>query len=237
MSFGLTNAPAYFMYLMNKVFMEYLDKFMVVFINDNLIFSRNEEDHDEHLRVVLQKLRENQLYAKLSKCEFWLKEVSFLGHIISEGGISVDPSKVKDVLSWKTPQNILDIRSFLGLAGYYRRFIEGFSKISKPMMELLAKGNTFEWTSRRETSFQELKKRLTTAPVLTMPDMEKPFSIYYDSFGQGLGCVLMQDGHVVAYASRQLRKHEEKYLTHDLKLAAVVHALKIWRHYIIGKRC
>jgi hypothetical protein len=237
MSFELTNEPSYFMYLKNKVFMEYLEKFVVVFLDDIFIFSKNEEDHEEHLHVVLQKLRENQLYDKQSKCEFWLKEVSFLGHIISEGGISLDPSKVKDVLSWKTPQNVLDIRSFLGLVGYNRRFIEGFSKISKPMMELLVKGNTFEWTPRRESSFQELKKRLTAAPVLTMPDMEKLFSIYCDVSGQGLGCVLMQDGHVVAYASRQLRKHEEKYPTHDLELAAVVHALKIWRHYIIGKRC
>jgi hypothetical protein len=186
MSFGLTNAPAYFMYLMNKVFMEYLDKFVVVFINDILIFSKNEEEHDKHIRMVLQKLRENQLYAKLNKCEFWLKEDSFLGHIISEGGISIDPSKVKDILGWNTPQNILDIRSFLGLAGYYRRFIEGFSKISKPMIELLEKGKTFEWTPRHEASFQELKKRLTTTLVLTMPDMEKPFSIYCDASGQGL---------------------------------------------------
>jgi hypothetical protein len=161
MSFGLTNAPTYFMYLMNKVFMEYLDKFMVVFIDDILIFSKNEEEHDEHLHLVLQKLRENQLYAKLIKCEFWLKEVSFLGHIISKGGISVDPSKVKDVLSWNTPKNVSDIRSFLGLAGYDRRFIEGFSKISKPMIELLEKSKTFEWRPRREASFQELKKRLT----------------------------------------------------------------------------
>jgi hypothetical protein len=237
MSFGLTNAPAYFMYLMNKVFMEYLDKFVVVFIDDILIFSKNEEEHDEHLRLVLQKLRENQLYAKLSKCEFWLKEVSFLGHIISEGGISVDPSKVESVLSWNTPQNVSDIRSFLGLAGYYRRFIEGFSKIAKPMIELLEKGKTFEWTPRHEASFQELKKRLTTAPILTMPDMERPFSIYSDASGQGLGCVLMQDGHIVAYASRKLRKHEEMFPTHDLELAAVAHALKIWRHYITGKRC
>jgi hypothetical protein len=136
-----------------------------------------------------------------------LKEVSFLGHIIFEGGISFDPSKVKDVLSWKTPQNVLDIRSFLGLAGYYRRFIKGFSKISKPMRQLLAKGNTFEWMPRCETSFQEMKKRLTMALVLTVPVMEKLFSIYCDASGQGLGCVLMQDGHVVAYASRQLRKH------------------------------
>jgi hypothetical protein len=120
MSFGLTNAPAYFMYLMNKLFMEYLDKFVVVFIDDIMIFSKKEEEHDEHLRLVLQKLRENQLYAKLSKCEFWLKEVSFLGHIIFEGGISVDPSKVKSLLSWNTPQNVSDIHSFLGLARYYR---------------------------------------------------------------------------------------------------------------------
>jgi hypothetical protein len=131
-----------------------------------------------------------------------LKEVSFLGHIKSEGGISIDPSKVKDVLSWNTPQNVLDIRSFHGLAGYYRRFIEEFSKISKPMTELLEKGKTFEWMPRCEANFQELKKRHTTAPVLTMPDMEKSFSIYCDTSGKGLGCVLMQDDHVVVYASR-----------------------------------
>jgi hypothetical protein len=137
-------------------------------------------------------------------------------------------------LSWKTPQNVVDIRSFLGLVGYYRIFIEEFSKISKPMIELLAKGKTFEWT--RGASFQELKKRLTTAPVLMMPDVERSFSIYCDASGHGLGCVLLQDGHVVAYASRQLRKYEEKCLTHDLELATIVHALKIWRHYIIGER-
>jgi hypothetical protein len=236
MPFGLTNASTYFMYLMNKVFIEYLDKFVVVFIDDILIFSKNEEEHDEHLCLVLQKLRENQLYAKLSKCEFWLKEVLFLGHIISEGGIYVGPSKVESVLSWNTPQNVSDIQNFLGSAGDYRRFIEGFSKIAKPMIELLEKGETFKWTPRHESSFQELKKRLTTAPVLTMPDMERPFSIYCDASSQDLGCVLMQDSHVVAYASRQLRKHKERYPTHDFGLTAVVHALKIWRHYIIGKK-
>jgi ribonuclease HI len=149
----------------------------------------------------------------------------------------LDPSKVKNVLSWNTLQNVSDIQSFLGLAGYYRRFIEGFSKIAKPMTELLEKGKTFEWTPRREAGFQELKKRLTMTPVLTMPNIEKPFLIYCNASGKGLGCVLMQDDHVVAYASRQLRKHEEKYPTHDMELAAVVHALKIWRYYIIGKRC
>jgi hypothetical protein len=129
MSFGLTNAPAYFMYLMNKVFMEYLDKFVVVFIDDILVYSRSEEEHKEHLRLTLQKLLENRLYTKLSKCEFWMKQVAFLGHIISKGGISVDPSKVQDVLSWKAPTSVGNIRSFLGLSGYYRRFLERFSKI------------------------------------------------------------------------------------------------------------
>jgi hypothetical protein len=133
MSFGLTNAPAYFMYMMNKVFMEYLDKFVMVFIDDILVYSRSEEEHEGHLRLVLQKQRDHKLYAKFSKREFWLKLVAFLGHVISKGGISVDPSKVQDVLSWKEPMSVSDIQSFLGLAGYYRRFIEGFLKISKPM--------------------------------------------------------------------------------------------------------
>jgi hypothetical protein len=204
-SFGLTNAPSYFMYLMNKVFMEYLDKFVVVFIDDILVYSTCEE---EHLRLALQKLREHRLYAKLSKCEFWMKQVAFLGHVILKGGISVDPSKVQDVLSWNVPMFVDDIRSFLRLAGYYRRFIEGFSKISKPMTELLEKDKKFEWTPACKASFQELNERLMTALILVMPDMEKPFSIYCDASGQGLGCVLMQNGHMVAYASRQLRKHE-----------------------------
>ena len=189
------------------------------------------------MRLVLQKLREHQLYAKLSKCEFWLKEVSFLGHVITDGGIAVDPSKVRDVLKWEPPQTVSEIRSFLGLAGYYRRFIEGFSKIVKPLTSLLEKGKEFVWSEECQASFEELKKRLTTAPVLAMPDIHKSFDIYCDASRQGLGCVLMQEGHVIAYASRQLRKHEQNYPTHDLELAAMVHALKIWRHYLLGHRC
>jgi hypothetical protein len=237
MSFELTNAPAYFMYLMNQVFMEYLDKCVMVFVDDILVYSRSEEEHEEHLHLVLQKLWDHRLYAKLGKCEFWLKQVAFLGHVISKGGISVDPSKIQDVLSWKVPTSVGNIGSFLGLAGYYQRFVERFLKISKPMSELLEKDKRFEWTPTCEANFQELKNRLTTALILVMLDMEKPFSIYFDASGQGLGCVLMQDGQVVAYASRQLRKHEVNYLTHDLELAVVVHALKIWRHYLMGKRC
>jgi hypothetical protein len=237
MSFGWTNAPAYIMYPLNKVFMEYLDKIVVVFIDDILIYSKDEEEHKKHLHLVLQKLRDHQLYAKMSKWEFWLKEVPFLGHVILEGGISGDLSKIQDVLSWNTPTSVSDIHNFFGLVRYYRRFIEGFSMISKPMIELLGKDKKFEWCDKCETNFQELNKWLTTAPVLVMPNMERSFSIYCDASGQGLGCVLMQDGHVVAYVSRQLREHEEYYPTHDLELAAVVHALKKWRHYQIGKRC
>jgi hypothetical protein len=226
-SFGLTNALAYFMYLMNKVFMEYLDKFMVVFIDDILVYSRNEEEHEEYLRLVLQKLRENQLYAKLSKCEFWLREVSFLGHVITGGGIAVDPGKVRDVLNWEPPTIVSEIRSFLGLAGYYRRFIEGFSKIVQLLTSLLEKEKKFIWSEACQNSFDELRKRLTTTPVLVMSDIYKSFDIYCDASKQGLGCVLMQEGHVIAYASHQLRKYELNYPTHDLELAAVVHALKI----------
>jgi hypothetical protein len=158
MSFGLTNAPAYFMYLMNKVFMKYLDRFVVVFIIDILVFSKTMEEHEEHLRLVLGKLRSNQLYAKFSKCEVWLTEVAFLRHVICVGGVSVDPGKVKDVLNWMSPATVSEIRSFLGLAGYYRRFIKDFSKIAKPMTKLLEKNKAFEWTKKCQASFEELKK-------------------------------------------------------------------------------
>jgi hypothetical protein len=143
MSFGLTNAPAHFMYLMNSVFMPELDKFVVVFIDDILVYSKSTEDHEKHLRVVLQRLRDHQLYAKISKCEFWINEVSFLGHVISSEGIAVDPSKVRDVLYWEPPKSVHQARSFLGLAGYYRRFILNFSKISKSITELLKKDTKY----------------------------------------------------------------------------------------------
>jgi hypothetical protein len=169
------------MYLMNKVFMEYLDKFVVVFIDDILIFSKTEEEHEKHLRMVLEKLRSNQLYAKFSKCEFWLTEVAFLRHVISTGGISVDPSKVEDVLNWMPPTNASEIRIFIRLAGYYRRFIKDFSKIAKPMTRLLVKNKDFDWTEECQANFKELNKRLTSAPVLILPDITKKFDIYSDA--------------------------------------------------------
>ncbi|KAL0561448.1 hypothetical protein IC582_001876 [Cucumis melo] len=236
MSFGLTNAPAVFMDLMNRVFREFLDTFVIVFIDDILIYSKTEAEHEEHLRMVLQTLRDNKLYAKFSKCEFWLKQVSFLGHVVSKAGVSVDPAKIEAVTGWTRPSTVSEVRSFLGLAGYYRRFVENFSRIATPLTQLTRKGAPFVWSKACEDSFQTLKQKLVTAPVLTVPDGSGSFVIYSDASKKGLGCVLMQQGKVIAYASRQLKSHEQNYPTHDLELAAVVFALKIWRHYLYGEK-
>jgi len=166
MPFGVTNAPGVFMEYMHKIFHAYLDRFLVVFIDDILIYSKTEEEHADHLKIVLQVLKEKKLFAKVSKCEFWLKEVSFLGHVISGNGVAVDPSKVEAVSQWETPKSVIEIRSFLGLAGYYRRFIEGFSKLALLITQLKCKGKSFVWDVHCVNSFNELKKRLTTAPVL-----------------------------------------------------------------------
>jgi hypothetical protein len=181
MPFGLTNAPAFFMNLMNKVLMEELDKFVIVFIDDILIYSKSREDHEHHLQIVLERLRAHQLYAKLSKCEFWLEKIAFLGHILTAEGIEVDPSKVEAVSKWKQPTSISEVRSFLGMAEYYRRFIKGFSSIARPMTELLKKDNKFVWTLKCEESFQIIKKKLTTAPVLTLPDIHQDFVVFCDA--------------------------------------------------------
>jgi hypothetical protein len=235
--FGLTNAPAIFMNLMNKIFIPYLDKFVIVFIDDILIYSKDKEEHAKHLRIALQILREHQLYAKFSKYEFWLDQVEFLGHVISKEGIAVNPSKVASFLEWEAPKNVKQIRGFLGMAGYYRRFIEGFSKIVGPMTKLLWKNTPFVWSEECEASFQTLKDKLTTAPVLAVPETRKDYMVYCDASKNGLGCVLMQDRKVIAYGSRQLRPHEVNYPTHDLELAAVVFALKGWRHFLYGAKC
>ncbi|KAJ8769768.1 hypothetical protein K2173_007628 [Erythroxylum novogranatense] len=235
MPFGLTNAPVAFMDLMNKVFQPYLDRFVIVFIDDILVYSKSREEHAEHLRVILQIMREKQLYAKFSKCEFWLNQVVFLGHIVTGDGIQVDPKKIDTVMNWEAPRNVSEIRSFLGLAGYYRRFVEGFSLISAPLTKLLRKNVAFRWDEECQKSFEELKHRLTTAPVLTIPSGTGGYVVYSDASHKGLGCVLMQHGKVIAYASRQLRPHEINYPVHDLELAAVVFALKIWRHYLYGE--
>jgi len=166
MPFGLTNAPAAFMDLMNTVCSPFLDKFMIVFIDDIPIYSRSHKDHQIHLRLILELLRKEKLFTKYSKCEFWLQEVQFLGHIISNEGIKVDPAKIEAVSSWEAPKNPSEIRSFLGLAGYYRRFVENFSSIAAPLTKLTKKSEKFIWTGEQEMAFQKLKKALCEAPIL-----------------------------------------------------------------------
>ena len=170
MPFGFMNVPVAFVDLMHRVFQAYLDQFVVVFVDDILIYSQSEEEHEDHLRIVLQALRDHQLYEKFSKCEFWLIEVRFLVHVVSASGVSVDPEKVEAVMSWERPKLVFEIRSFLGLAGYYRRFIEDFFQLAAPMTRLTRKGVKFEWDDLYEKAFQELRRRLTTAPILIVPE-------------------------------------------------------------------
>ena len=222
-------------WISHRVFQPYLDQFVVVFVDDILIYSKTEEEHEDHLRIVLQALREHLLYAKFSKCEFWLTEVKFLGHVVLASGVSVDSEKVKVVMSWERPKSIFEICSFLGLVGYYRRFIEDFSRLVAHMMRLIRKEVKFEWNDQCEKAFQELKMRLTSALILIVPEWGQMYTVYCNASKDRLGCVLMQSRRVVAYGSRQLKNHEHNYPTHDMELATIVSALKIWRHYLYGE--
>ncbi|GJY73546.1 putative reverse transcriptase domain-containing protein [Tanacetum coccineum] len=214
MPFGLTNAPAVFMDLMNRVCKPYLDKFVIVFIDDILVYSKDEEEHGKHLKIILELLKKERLYAKFSKCDFWLDSVQFLGHVIDRSGVHVDPAKIEAIKSWAAPTTPTEVRQFLGLAGYYR--------------------------SEEEEAFQTLKQKLCSAPILALPEGTEDFVVYCDASLKGYGAVLMQREKVIAYASRQLKVHEENYTTHDLELGAVIFALRLWRHYLIryhpGKR-
>ena len=174
---GLTNAPAAFMDLMNRVFRPFLDRFVIVFINNILVYSRSEEEHAMHLRLVLQTLREHQLYAKFSKCEFWLDQVAFLGHMVSKDGIQVDPKKIKAILEWPRPTTVTEVRYFLGLASYYRRFVKDSSKIAAPLTRLTQKNVKFNWTDRCEEHFLLLKDLLTSAPVLPLPLGDEGYTV------------------------------------------------------------
>ena len=237
MPFGLKNEPTVFMNLMNHVFRPFLNRFVVVFIDDILVYSKDWEDHETHLRVVLETLGKEQLYVKMSKCEFWLKEVSFLEHIVSEEGIRVDPRKIEVILEWKPPRSVMKVRSFLGLAGYYRRFVKGFSMTPTPMTRLLQKNMRYEWSEKCQASFKMLIAFLTEATVLTHPTFGKEYVTFSDATLNEFGCVLMQEGEVVAYALRKMKPQEKNYPTHDLELAAIVFALKIWRHYLYREKC
>ncbi|GJU62179.1 putative reverse transcriptase domain-containing protein [Tanacetum coccineum] len=209
MPFGLTNAPAVFMDLMNRVCKPYLDRFVIVFIDDILIYSKSRKEHEGHLKLILNLLKKEEFE-----------------------GIHVDPAKIKAIKDWASPKTPTEIRQFLGLAGYYRRFIEGFSKITRPMTKLTLKSVKFEWGEKAKAAFQLLKQKLCSAPILALPEGSENFVVYCDASHKGLGAVLMQREKVIAYASRQLKVHEKNYTTHDLELGAVVFALKMWRHYL-----
>ena len=183
MPFGLINVPAAFMNLMHRVFQPYLDRFVVVFVDDILIYSQSEWEHEYHLRIVLQLLRDHQLYAKFSKCEFWLTDVRFLEHVVSTSGVSVDPEKVEAVMSWERPKSVFKIHSFLGLARYYKRFIEDFSRLEALMTRLTRKEVKFDWDNQCEEAFQELKRRLTSSPILIVPDRGQGYTVYCDARG------------------------------------------------------
>ncbi|GJT09890.1 putative reverse transcriptase domain-containing protein [Tanacetum coccineum] len=199
MSFGLTNAPAVFMDLMNRVCKPYLDKFVIVFIDDILIYSRNKEEHVNHLRIILELLKKEKLYAKFSKCDFWIRIVQFLGHLIDSQGLHVDPAKIEAVKNWTSPTTPTEIRQFLGLAGYYRRFIKDFSKIAKSLTELTQKNKKYIWGEDQETAFQLLKQKLCENPILALPKGNDDFVVYCDASHQDLGAVLMQREKVIAY--------------------------------------
>ncbi|GKB33421.1 putative reverse transcriptase domain-containing protein [Tanacetum coccineum] len=220
MPFGLTSAPAVFMDLMNRVCKPYLDKFVIVFIDDILVYSKDEEEHGKHLKIILELLKKERLYAKFSKCDFWLDSVQFLGHVIDRSGVHVDPAKIEAIKNWAAPTTPTEVRQFLGLAGYYRRFIEGFSLISKPLTKLTQKDKKYEWGKEEEEAFQTLKQKLCSASILALPEGTKDFMVYYDASLKGYGAVLMQREKVITYASRQLKVHEENYTTHDLELGA-----------------
>ena len=240
--FGLTNAPATFMRLMNDILRPYLDKFVVVFLDDILIYSKNEEEHLEHLERVLQVLKEHQLYAREAKCAFGLPEVEFLGHVVCKEGVKVNERKVQAVQAWPEPKDPTQVRSFLGLAGFYRRFIQGFSNLAAPLTNLTRKGTEWQWGDQEQKAFQRLKEALPTTPVLAIPDPKSPFEVQYevytDASGFAIGAVLMQDQgkglQPIAYESKKMTPAECNYPVHEQELLAVVHALKIWKCYLEG---
>ncbi|GJV57033.1 putative reverse transcriptase domain-containing protein [Tanacetum coccineum] len=239
MPFGLTNVPALFMDLMNCACKPYLDKFIIVFIDDILIYSKLEEEHEAHLKMILDLLEKDKLYAKFSKCEFWLKEVQFLGHVVNRDGIHVDPSRLRGFFYQEMEDSwiVNEIHSFFRIGGYLQRFYWKFSPRSRSPHHIDSIGiRLYVWGDKQDEAFQILKEKLCNAPVLALLDRPDDFVVYCDASKQGFGSVLMQRGKAIAYASRLLKKHEKNYTTHDLELGTMVFTLKIWRHYLYGTK-
>ncbi|KAL9252827.1 Retrovirus-related Pol polyprotein from transposon 17.6-like protein [Drosera capensis] len=236
MPFGLTNAPATFCTLMNKVFQPFLDQFVVVYFDDIVVYSKALEDHVEHLRQVFQVLRENELYVKREKCSFAQEETTFLGHVVGEGRIMMDKSKVRAIQEWEPPKKVSELRSFLGLMNYYRRFIKGYSSLAAPLTDLLKKNKTWDWDTRCQQAFNALKEAVMEEPVLALPDHTKSYEVQSDTSDFAIGGVLMQDGHPLAYESRKLNDTERRYTVQEKEMTAMVHCLRTWRHYLLGSK-
>jgi hypothetical protein len=234
MPFGLTNAPSTFQSLMNHIFQPYLRKLILVFFDDILIFSKDEDSHRNHLQLTLEVLRSHKLFAKKSKCKFGCKEVDYLGHIIAESGVRADPGKIKAMVEWPLPTNIKALRGFLGLTGYYRKFIKGYGSIVAPLTTMLKK-NAFHWDAAAREAFQNLKATVTEAPVLALPNFAQPFVIECDASGLGIGAVLMQEGKHIAYLSKALKGRALLMSTYEKELFALVTAIQKCRPYLLGQ--
>ncbi|CAI7808910.1 unnamed protein product [Closterium sp. NIES-53] len=240
MPFGLTNAPATFQAEMNHILRPLLDECVVVYLDDILLYSRDMKQHIEHLRRVFEILRREKLYVKLSKSEFALKKVQFLGHMVSAQGVHVDPKKIEAVRTWKTPENVKELQQFLGFANYYNRFVPQYAKIATPLTNLLKKNTPFKWEDVHQQAMEQLKTTLTSAPVLILPDPEKDYVIEADASGQAVGAVLMQDQgkrlQPIAYLSKKLHGAEPNYPIHDKEALAIITAFKTWRCYLEGRK-
>ena len=238
MPFSLTNAPTIFQHLMNDVFHEFLDHFVVIYLDDILVFSKNEKDHENHVRLVLEKLCSVGLYAKLEKCIFHQPQVEFLGYIISGEGLSMDPKKIEVVISWKRPSTVRDVHCFLGFANFYRIFIQNYSKIAALLTKLTCK-DKLEWSLEANQAFEALKKAFTTTPILIHQDFQKPFFLESDAFDFALGAVLSQpseDGclHPVAFHLQKFTAVEINYEIHEKELLVIVDSFQEWRHFLKG---
>ncbi|KAJ1700817.1 hypothetical protein LUZ63_000596 [Rhynchospora breviuscula] len=236
MSFGLTNAPATFQALMNGVFKPYLRKFLLVFFDDILVYSQSMKEHKEHLSLTLELLSKNQLFAKMSKCEFGLEEIEYLGHIISHNGVATDPKKIEAMCNWPSPRTVKELRGFLGLTGYYRKFVKNYGIIAKPLIDQLKK-NSFNWNDKAEMAFNTLKSTIASAPVLAMPDFTQPFVLETDAcdkgIGKGIGAVLMQNRQPLAYLSKSLGPKSIGLSTYEKEFLALLTAVQKWKHYLI----
>ena len=241
MPFGLRNAPGTFQRVMDKILRDYIDKFVVVYIDDIMIYSNNFEDHVTHINEVLQRLSDNNLIVKLKKCRFAEENIEFLGHVIGKNGIKPDPNKIGKIAQLKAPTNVKGVRSVLGLCSYYRKFIKNFSKIAKPLTNLIKKDTKFEWNDTHQKAFDELKEKLVNYPILQHPNYEKEFILMTDSSGIGLGAVLSQkndDGKevVIAYASRTLNTTEQKYPITEQECLAVIWAVQHFHKFLIRRK-